>query len=121
MQQLAMVIGAAIAFAVGGIFMMWSEGMTRPWPSAAFVALYVLGASLQALAMTKSELGVVYVIVLGAEAFFAVAFGCWFFRETLSPAKAIAIALILGGIVLLKFGDATAQPVAEPAETPGRP
>ena len=118
MQQLVMVLGAAIAFAVGGLYMMWSEGMTRPGPTAAFVALYVLGAALQAIAMTKSELGVIYVIVLGLEAFFAVAFGCWFFRESLGPSKAIAIALILIGIVLLKSGEATTAKPTPHEESP---
>lgn len=98
----ALVVGAALLFTVGGIFMKLSEGASRPAPSAIMAGCFVAGAVLQALAMRGGDLGVVYVIVLGVEAVLAMAFGWLFFSESMTVWKIGGALLIVLGIVSLR-------------------
>jgi quaternary ammonium compound-resistance protein SugE len=59
---------AAAAFSIGGLLMKLSAGLTRPLPSAGFLILFVAGASVQAIGMRRTDLGVAYIFVLGLEA-----------------------------------------------------
>ncbi|HEX8821850.1 MAG TPA: SMR family transporter [Archangium sp.] len=93
---------ASLCFAVGGTFMKLSEGVTRPLPTLAFLVLFLLGALLQAFAMRRADLGVAYIAVLGLEAALTLVFSVTLFREGLSPARVLAVALILAGVVLLR-------------------
>lgn len=93
---------AAVSFAVGGIFMKLSEGITRLPATVAMLLLFVLGAGLQALAMTRRDLGVIYILVLGAEAVLAFGFGAFIFDEAVTARRLLAVALIVGGIALLR-------------------
>jgi len=93
---------AAVCFAVGGIFMKLAEGVTRPLPTLAFVALFVVGAVLQSLALRRADLGVAYIAVLGLEAALTLVFSVVLFREGLSLARLTAVLLIVAGVVLLR-------------------
>lgn len=92
---------AALSFTCGGVFMKQSEGLTRLGPSVALGALFLLGAGLQALAMRREEMAVAYIFVLGLESVLAFAFGAYFFGETVTVTRLVAVCLITGGIVLL--------------------
>jgi len=93
---------AALAFATGGIFMKLSQGLAR-WPAvvAVFVC-FVVGAALQALAMERRDLGVIYILVLGAEAVLAFGFGVALFEEVVTLRRLLALGLIVVGIALLR-------------------
>jgi multidrug transporter EmrE-like cation transporter len=93
---------ASTMYAVGGVFMKLSAGLSRPWPTIAFLALFVLGAMLQALGMREAELGPSYVFVLGAEALAAVVLSAVYLQESYPPSRLIAIAFVLVGIVWLR-------------------
>lgn len=84
--------------------MKYSAGMTRLVPTIGFLSLFCLGASLQALAMKRAEMGSVYVLVLGLEAIVVFLLSAAVLGERVSLAKAGAVALIVGGILLLKRG-----------------
>ena len=94
-------IAAALAFAVGGLFMKYSAGMTKWQPSAAFFILFCAGAAFQALAMKKAGMGVVYLFVLGLESIVAFLISVLILRESASAARIVAVALIATGIALL--------------------
>ncbi len=93
---------AAACFAVGGIFMKYAEGASRPLPTLAYLALFSLGAVLQSQALRRADLGVVYIAVLGLEAVLALVFSVVLFREGLSVARVTAVLLILVGVALLR-------------------
>lgn len=98
----ALNLAAAFLYAVGAIFMKASDGL-RNVPSAVLVyACFGAGATLQAIAMRKVEVGVANTIVLGVEAIAALVLGVLFFRESLSGTKLTAIALVAGGVWLLR-------------------
>ena len=60
-------VAAAAAFAFGGVCMKYSEGLTRPVPSALLFVLFCAGAAAQTLAMRHAEMGATYILVLGLE------------------------------------------------------
>jgi len=93
---------ASACFAVGGIFMKLSDGVSRPLPSAAFLLLFLLGAVLQSVALRRADLGVVYIAVLGLEAALTLVFSVLLFRESLSFARVLAVLLIVAGVLLLR-------------------
>ncbi len=92
---------AALSFVAGGSFMKLSSGFARPVPGAAALALFLGGAVAQTLAMKHGEMGVSYVFILGLEAVLAFAIGAFLFRENVSAAKLLGVALIIGGFALL--------------------
>lgn len=100
--ELIALVLASVCFAVGGLLMKVSAGASRPLPTLAFLALYGLGAWLQAVAMRRADLGVVYIAVLGLEAVLAILFSVAVFHESLSVSRVIAVLLIITGVVLLR-------------------
>jgi multidrug transporter EmrE-like cation transporter len=101
MQLLELAL-ASVCFAVGVIFMKWSDGVSRLGPAAVFFGLFLAGAALQALAMRRVDLGVAYIVVLGLEAVLASVFSAFLLGERWPPERIAAVALIVAGIVLLK-------------------
>ncbi len=93
---------AALAFTLGGVFMKYADGLTHAGPTAAFVALFGVGAVLQSRAMRGAELGTTYILVLGLEAILAFGLGVWLFGESVTVPKAAAVVLIVAGIALLR-------------------
>ncbi len=98
-----MAIGAAIFFTVGGIFMQKSDGLSQLLPTILVYACFLVGASLQTLAMHKSGvMGITYVLVVGLEAVLAVVFGAVFFQENYPPLKLAGVGLITIGVICLR-------------------
>jgi quaternary ammonium compound-resistance protein SugE len=101
-MQIALSIAAAILFAVGGLFMKYSNGMTRFLPGVAVLVLFCFGATCQAIAMKHSDMGPVYILVLGLEAASAFLLSIVVLGERATMARVVAVVLIAGGIVLLE-------------------
>lgn len=97
-----MLVTAAICFACGGLTMKFADGVAKPGPAAAFLALFLTGAVLQSLALRKADLGVAYIAVLGLEAVLTFAFSIWLLNESASVTRILAVILILSGVVLLR-------------------
>jgi small multidrug resistance pump/quaternary ammonium compound-resistance protein SugE len=70
----------------------------------AFLLLFGAGAVLQAFAMRSGELGIAYIFVLGAEALLAMLLSVLVLGESCPPGRIGAVALVLTGIVWLRFG-----------------
>jgi multidrug transporter EmrE-like cation transporter len=100
--DLLLLVLAALCFAAGGLFMKLSAGVTRLLPTLAFSALFLAGALLQAYAMRRADLGVVYIAVLGLEAVLAFGLSIAVFHESSSALRILAVALIVVGVVLLR-------------------
>jgi small multidrug resistance pump len=102
MIDLFAMIGAALAYTVGGIFMKLSQGLINPMPTAIVYGCFLTGATLQIVSMNKGDLGISYIFVLALEAVLAFGFGIFFFKEHQSFMKYVALALIVTGIALLR-------------------
>jgi multidrug transporter EmrE-like cation transporter len=101
MPVLQLVLASA-AYSVGGLFMKLSAGLSRPWPTAAFLGLFVAGALLQAVGMRQADLGVSYIFVLGVEALATVLLSVFYLQESYPPSRIAAIALVVVGIAWLR-------------------
>lgn len=97
-----LLLAASVLFAVGGVFMKYSAGLTRLSASVAVFACFSLGAACQALAMRRAEMSVVYVFVLGLEAVAAFVLSVWILNERVTFVKVLAVLLIVAGIALLE-------------------
>lgn len=103
MAQLALAASAAIAFALGGVAMKYSAGLTRPGPSIWIFILFGLGAALQTLAMRRTEMSLTYLLVLGLESLLAFGLGVAVFSEPATPMRIVAVALVTAGVLMLRM------------------
>jgi multidrug transporter EmrE-like cation transporter len=101
-MHLLLCVLAALCFTVGGLFMKYADGFRHPPAGVAFLLLFGLGAVLQSHAMRNEGLAVTYVLVLGLEAAFAVAFGLFLLGEAVSLVKLAGVAVTVAGIALLR-------------------
>lgn len=79
-----------------------SSGATSLRSTVAFLFLFIVGALLQARAMRRADMSVVYVAVLGLEAVAVVIFSVGFLREAFSWRRGLAVAMIIAGVMMLR-------------------
>lgn len=101
-MYLLLLISASLLFATGGLFMKLSMGLTRLKPSLLVFLFFCAGATCQAVAMKRTDMGVAYVFVLGLEAVAAFAISIFVLHESAAPVRVIAVILIVSGIALLE-------------------
>jgi multidrug transporter EmrE-like cation transporter len=94
--------GAAIVFAVGGIFMKLSVGLSQPFYTMIIFIFCGLGIVLQTLVIDRTDLGSGYMLVLGLEAIASVFFSIYLFHENFSITNLVGLATIAMGVVLLR-------------------
>ena len=103
-MYLTMVFIAAFAYTLGGMYMKLSKGLSKLGPSFLVYFCSTIGASLEALAMHHSTLGVTYLFVIGIEFVLAFLLGSLFFQENYSYNSLFGVSLIIAGIILLNAG-----------------
>ena len=95
---------AALCFSIGGYFMKASAGLTQFRPTMLVFTFFIVGASLQTIAMRGQPMVITYIVVLGLEAISAYSLGIVFLKEGSSVGRVAGLALVLAGIVLLRVG-----------------
>lgn len=93
---------AALCYGLGGAAMKSAGGLTWSRATALVYVCFIAGATIQTLSLRRGELGSGYIAVLGLEAVVALGLGLTFYAETLSLPKALAVALIVTGVWLLR-------------------
>lgn len=93
---------ASVAYAVGGLCMKLSAGLSRPLPTVGLFALFALGAMLQTLGMRRLDLGVAYIMVLGMEAVVAFGLSIGVLGESASLSRLGAVIVVVAGIAWLR-------------------
>jgi small multidrug resistance pump len=78
-----------------------SDGFTRPAPAVIVVVGYGISFWLLALVLKDLPVGVVYAIWSAVGTVGVALLGLVLFGESMHPAKALGIALIVGGVALL--------------------
>lgn len=89
-----------ICWAIG---LKYTEGFTKPIPSAVTIVAIAASFWLLSIAMRSIPIGTAYAIWTGIGAAGAVIFGIIMVGEPANPGRLVAIALILSGIVMLKL------------------
>jgi len=91
---------------VWAFFMKKSAGFTLPWPTAVMVVAMLASVALLSVSMKTLPLGTAYMVWTGIGAVGAFVAGVAFLGEAATPARVVAAALIVAGIVMMKFSSA---------------
>lgn len=89
-----------IGWAIG---LKYTEGFSRPWPTAATIAAMVISVALLGVAMRTLPVGTAYAVWTGIGAVGTVLLGIVLFQEPATVARLACVALIVAGIVGLKL------------------
>lgn len=105
-DQLALVylIVAGVLECAWAIGLKYSDGFTRPWPSAITIAAMILSFWLLANALRVFPVGTGYAIWTGIGAAGTAILGMLLFAEPATPVRIACIGLIVAGIVGLRLG-----------------
>ena len=91
-------------FEVGwAIGLKYTEGFTRPWPTAGTVAAMVISLGLLGVAMKSLPVGTAYAVWVGVGAVGTAVMGIVLFGESSSVGRLLSLGLIVAGIVGLKL------------------
>ena len=89
-----------VGWAVG---LKYTEGFTRPLPTALTVLAMVISLGLLGLAMKELPLGTAYAIWTGVGAVGTVIAGVILFGESMALVRLLSVDLIIGGLIGLKL------------------
>ena len=89
-----------VAWAVG---LKYTDGFTRPWPTAATLVAMIGSVVLLALAVRTLPLGTAYAVWTGIGTAGAVLLGVVLFQEPATFLRLLFVGLIVAGIVGLKL------------------
>jgi small multidrug resistance pump len=93
---------AAILEIAGDLSLKWWAETDR-WPGIAIgLALYALALIIFAVLLRRAELAVIFALWVGFAAVILSLAGWWLFGEQLSARQVMAIALVIGGAMLLQ-------------------
>jgi quaternary ammonium compound-resistance protein SugE len=89
-----------IAWAIG---LKYTDGFTRALPTAGTIAAMVISVWLLGIAMKTLPVGTAYSVWVGVGAAGTVILGIILFKEPANALRLISVALVIAGIVGLKF------------------
>ena len=98
-----------VLFVAGLLEIVWaysmklSDGFTRPLPSVVTLVAMIASFGLLAMAMKSLPLGTAYTVWTGIGAVGAFVIGIAVLGEAVTLTRVLAAALIVGGLVLMKF------------------
>ena len=101
-----MLAGAIAAEVAATTAMKYTDGFTKLLPSVLTALGYVVSFALLAQTLKTVSVGTAYAIWAGVGTAAIAAIGITFLGEGMTAAKAVGIALIIGGVVVLNLGGA---------------
>lgn len=93
-----------VGWAIG---LKYTEGFTRPWPSALTLAAMTGSVVLLGIAMKALPVGTAYAVWVGVGAVGTAILGMILFAEPANAGRIVSLGLILAGIVGLKLATPT--------------
>lgn len=97
---------AIIAEVIGTSLLKYTEGFTRPWPTAGSLGMYGVAFALLAQSLKVIPVGVAYAVWSGLGTAAIVAIGAAFLGEPLTVVKVVGVSLVIAGVVILNLGGA---------------
>ncbi len=93
---------AAACFMGGGLLAKPAVGLSRIALTVAMFALFVIGAALLAVAVSRDgEIGSAYLVVVGLETVLAIALGVALYDEQLTTVGIVAVVFVMSGTAIL--------------------
>jgi quaternary ammonium compound-resistance protein SugE len=89
-----------VAWAIG---LKYTEGFTRPVPTALTVAAMVVSMGLLGVTARSLPIGTAYAVWTGIGVFGTAVLGVYLFGESMAPIRLLCLAFIITGIVGLKL------------------
>ena len=90
-----------VAWAVG---LKYTQGFTKPWPTSLTIVAMVVSMGLLGLAARQLPIGTAYAVWTGIGAVGTAFLGIWLFGESVNALRLACLALIIVGVLGLKFG-----------------
>lgn len=100
-----LLVGAGLLEIVWAVALKQADGLTRFWPSIVGLTTMIASAALLTLALRVLPVGTAYVAWVGIGAIGVAVAGMVSFGESASPARIVCLALILSGVVGLRWLD----------------
>jgi small multidrug resistance pump len=97
---------AVVSGVVGSTSLKLSAGLRRPWPVAGTVLGYGVATVALGLLMEHLPVGVIHAVWGGGAAVLLTVVGRVVFGERVTAPRAVGVALIVGGVVLLNLAGA---------------
>jgi small multidrug resistance pump len=97
---------AIVSEVVGTVFLRFTDGFTKPLPSALVIATYALSLWLTALALRQLEISLAYAVWAGVGTAAVAVIGMAALGESVNALKLASIALVIGGVVGLNLSGA---------------
>jgi quaternary ammonium compound-resistance protein SugE len=89
-----------VAWAIG---LKYTEGFTKPWPTALTVAAMIVSMGLLGVTARSLPIGTTYAVWTGIGVFGTAVLGVYLFGESMAPLRLLCLGLIITGIVGLKL------------------
>jgi small multidrug resistance pump len=96
-----LLVMAIVLEVVGTTNMKLSEGFSKPMPSVLVLFFYALSIVALTFAVNRLDVSVAYAVWSGMGTALVAMIGIWFFQESLTTMKLIALGLIIVGVAML--------------------
>jgi multidrug transporter EmrE-like cation transporter len=103
--NISMASFSALLFTLGGICMGYSEGLTKTRESLLVYLFFIAAATVETIVIYRTSLGLTYIYILGVEAIFTAIFSAYLFKESYSPLKLAAVAVVVFGVIMLQVAE----------------
>lgn len=97
---------AIVSEVVGTVYLRFTDGFTKPLPSALVIATYALSLWLTALALRQLEISLAYAVWAGVGTAAVAVIGMAAMGESVNALKLASIVLVIGGVVGLNLSGA---------------
>jgi small multidrug resistance pump len=99
-----LIAASVVAEVVGTVALKHSDGFSKLLPSGASAACYALAIWLMAVAMRRLDMGITYAVWAASGTAATAIVGMTFYGEHIGGIKALGLACIVGGVVMLNLG-----------------
>jgi small multidrug resistance pump len=99
-----LIAASVVAEVVGTVALKHSDGFSKLLPSGASAACYALAIWLMAVAMRRLDMGITYAVWAASGTAATAIVGMTFYGEHMGGIKALGLACIVGGVVMLNLG-----------------
>lgn len=96
-----LLITAIVLEVAGTTNMKLSEGFSKPVPSVLVLFFYALSIVALTFAVNRLDVSVAYAVWSGMGTALVAIIGLWFFQESITTTKVIALGLIVVGVAVL--------------------
>ncbi|HEY9408399.1 MAG TPA: multidrug efflux SMR transporter [Jiangellaceae bacterium] len=105
MAWLLVIVGGLFETAFA-LFLKFSDGFTKLWPTVGFAVTMVISLGLLSLGLRELPVGTAYAVWTGIGATGTAIVGMLFLHDPVSVLRVLAISLIVGGVILLNLAGA---------------